>query len=357
MTSTLPVIDLEQVKQTFKRLAPSFGFADLRVCDIDLSDYASDFQQWLAHGYHGDLEYMAAHGEKRWRPELLVEGTRSIIAVRMDVLPDAQPMKTQLQDRSKAYIARYALGRDYHKVMRKRLTQLAKAVVDECGAFNYRAFVDSAPVLERPIAEKSGLGWTGKNSLTLHPKAGSWFMLGELYIDIELSPDQSFQKNHCGSCTSCIDVCPTDAIVADGVIDARKCISYFTIESNQPIPVEYRTPMGNRIFGCDDCQIFCPWTKFAKFTNEADYQPRNNLDCADLLELWHWDEKTFLRTTEGSAIRRTGYECWNRNLAVALGNAPTTQTVITALKDKLGQISPMVDEHIEWALQKHQARD
>lgn len=353
-SSVIPSLDLEQVKQTFQRLASSFGFADLRVCDIDLSQYAQDFQQWLAQGYHGDLDYMAAHGEKRWKPEQLVEGTRSIVAVRMDILPDAQPMKTQLGDASKAYIARYALGRDYHKVMRKRLTQLAKAVVAECGEFQYRAFVDSAPVLERPIAEKSGLGWTGKNSLTLHPKAGSWFMLGELYLDIELPVDTSFSKNHCGSCTSCIDMCPTDAIVADGVIDARKCISYFTIESNLPIPNEYRKAMGNRIFGCDDCQIFCPWTKFAKYTEEPDYQPRNNLDCADLLDLWAWDEATFLKKTEGSPIRRSGYECWNRNVAVALGNAPPSIEIVQALQSKLGAISEMVDEHIEWAIAEQQ---
>ncbi|NNF66306.1 MAG: tRNA epoxyqueuosine(34) reductase QueG, partial [Gammaproteobacteria bacterium] len=288
-------------------------------------------------------------------PALLVPGTVRVLSVRMDYLPeDAEKAKALLDHPQKAYVSRYALGRDYHKVLRKRLAQLAARIEDEIGDFGYRVFVDSAPVLEKPVAEKAGLGWIGKHTNLIHRDAGSWFFLGELYTDLPLPIDEP-ESSHCGSCRACIDVCPTDAIVAPYKLDARRCISYLTIELKGSIPERYRKLIGNRVYGCDDCQLFCPWNKFASLTDEGDFAPRQQLDNSDMTTLFRWDEETFLARTEGSAIRRIGYEQWLRNIAVALGNAESTAEVIAALQEKLTHDSALVREHVEWALDQHAA--
>jgi epoxyqueuosine reductase len=270
----------------------------------------------------------------------------------MDYLPPELEAMKVLNNPQKAYISRYALGRDYHTLMRKRLEKLAQKIKENIAPMGYRAFCDSAPVLEKAIAEKAGLGWIGKHTNIINSKAGSWFFLGEIYTDLPLDIDQPQTQSHCGSCTACIDVCPTGAIVAPYQVDARLCISYLTIELKTSIPVELRPHLGNRIYGCDDCQLCCPWNKFAKFTNEKDFHPRHNLHTPDLIELFLWDEKTFLHKTEGSAIRRIGHECWLRNIAVALGNAPKDENIIAALKTRLTHSSEMVREHVEWALEQ-----
>ena len=302
------------------------------VSDIDLADAEDRLQAWLAAKFHGTMDYMQRHGSKRSRPDELVPGTLRVISVRMDYLPEAHDAAMQLlDDESHAYISRYALGRDYHKVLRKRLQNLAHRIEQRIGDFGYRVFVDSAPVLEKALAEKAGIGWIGKHTNVINRDHGSWFFLGELYTDLPLPVDQA-EQSHCGSCTACIDVCPTRAIVAPYSLDARRCISYLTIELKESIPVEFRKAIGNRIYGCDDCQIFCPWNKFARPTAEADFAPRHGLESAELSDLFSWDQETWLRKTEGSAIRRIGYERWLRNLAVALGNAKTTHEVVGALK-------------------------
>jgi epoxyqueuosine reductase len=271
----------------------------------------------------------------------------------MDYLPESQDDAKQLLDHpSRAYISRYALGRDYHKVLRSRLRELARRIETQVGAFGYRVFVDSAPVLEKAIAEKAGLGWIGKHTNLIDRDNGSWFFLGELYTELPLPVDEP-EESHCGTCRACLDVCPTQAIVAPYQLDARRCISYLTIESNAPIPVEFRKAIGNRIYGCDDCQLFCPWNKFAARTQEPDFAPRHALDDAGLVELFAWDEATFLDRTEGSAIRRIGFERWLRNIAVALGNAVPTPEVIAALESRRHDASPLVAEHVAWALAQH----
>jgi epoxyqueuosine reductase len=296
------------------------------------------------------MDYMQRHGRKRSRPADLVPGTLRIISVRMDYLPQAQDEAIQLLDHeSRAYVSRYALGRDYHKVLRRRLRDLARRIETRVGDFGYRVFVDSAPVLEKPIAEKAGLGWIGKHTNLIDRQAGSWFFLGELYTDLPLPVDEA-EVSHCGSCRACIDVCPTDAIVAPYELDARRCISYLTIELKGEIPVEYRKAIGNRIYGCDDCQLFCPWNKFAKPTAEGDFAPRHNLDSEDLTDLFGWNESEWLDKTEGSAIRRIGYERWLRNIAVALGNAKKTPKVLTALNKRRESESKLVAAHVGWAL-------
>jgi epoxyqueuosine reductase len=299
------------------------------------------------------MDYMQRHGSKRSRPDELVPGTLRVISVRMDYLPEAQDAAMQLlDDESRAYVSRYALGRDYHKVLRKRLQTLAHRIEKRIGDFGYRVFVDSAPVLEKALAEKAGIGWIGKHTNVINRDHGSWFFLGELYTDLPLPVDQA-EQSHCGSCTACIDICPTRAIVAPYSLDARRCISYLTIELKESIPVEFRKAIGNRIYGCDDCQIFCPWNKFARPTAEADFAPRHGLESAELTELFSWDEETWLRKTEGSAIRRIGYERWLRNLAVALGNAKTTHEVVGALNTRQHDSSDLVAEHVRWALAQH----
>ncbi len=336
----------EQIRQWSREL----GFQQTGITDVDLSSAEHRLQQWLDKGFHGDMEFMARHGLKRSRPELLVEGTRSIISVRLDYLPEPHPRIEQvLKDPATAFVSRYALGRDYHKLMRNRLQKLANKIEQAIGPFGYRAFVDSAPVLEKAIAEKAGLGWIGKHSNLINAKAGSWFFLGEIYTDLPLKSDPP-AKNHCGDCTACLDVCPTRAIVAPYQVDARLCVSYLTIELKIAIPVGLRPLIGNRIYGCDDCQLVCPWNRFAHLSTEKDFAPRHHLDSAGLLELFSWDEQTFLKKTEGSAIRRIGHQRWRRNIAVALGNGPRSEAVTSALKQHLATDSELVGEHIEWAL-------
>ncbi|MGI9233194.1 MAG: tRNA epoxyqueuosine(34) reductase QueG [Woeseiaceae bacterium] len=331
----------------------ALGFQQLGVCDIDLGDAEQRLESWIASDYHGSMQYMHRHGKKRSRPGELVPGTLRVISVRMDYLPEAQEAAEKLlDDESLAYVSRYALGRDYHKVMRTRLQKLASRIEDRIGEFGFRAFVDSAPVLEKVIAEKAGIGWIGKHTNVINHEHGSWFFLGELYTDLPLPIDVP-EHSHCGSCTACIEVCPTRAIVAPYVLDARRCISYLTIERKESIPIEFRKAIGNRIYGCDDCQLFCPWNKFAEPTAEADFAPRHGLESADLVELFSWDNETWLEKTEGSAIRRVGYECWLRNIAVALGNATTTPEVVDALEKRQHAASKLVAEHVHWALSQH----
>jgi epoxyqueuosine reductase len=337
-----------------RHLSRQMGFQQTGISGVDLSQAEARLADWLEREFHGEMGYMSRHGIKRSRPDVLVPGTLRVISVRMDYLPEDQQAARELLDHpSKAYISRYALGRDYHKVLRGRLRRLARAIKEEIGPFGYRVFVDSAPVLEKPIAEKAGLGWIGKHTNLLNRRAGSWFFLGELYTDIDLPVDQP-EQSHCGSCRACIDVCPTGAIVGPYKLDARRCISYLTIELKGSIPLEFRRMIGNRIYGCDDCQLVCPWNKFAVRTGEQDFAPRHNLDSADLTELFRWDEATWEARTEGSAMRRIGYEQWLRNIAVALGNATGTETIIAALESRQDSASPIVREHVEWALRQHQ---
>ncbi|MBT8101123.1 MAG: tRNA epoxyqueuosine(34) reductase QueG [Gammaproteobacteria bacterium] len=343
----------EQLKADIFLWGEKLGFQQLGVSDVDLGTAESRLTSWLESGQHGDMDYMRRHGSKRSRPGELVPGTVRVISARMDYLPHSQEIaKAQLDHPSDAYVSRYALGRDYHKLLRKRLQQLASRIEAAVGSFGYRVFVDSAPVLEKPLAEKAGLGWIGKHTNLLHDKAGSWFFLGEVYTDLPLPVDAP-ASSHCGTCRACIDVCPTKAITGPYQLDARRCISYLTIEKRDAIPVEFRKAMGNRIYGCDDCQLFCPWNKFARVSDEADFKPRHGLDNAALVDLFGWSEATWLKKTEGSAIRRIGFDAWLRNVAVALGNAATTPAVIEALTARIDSSTPMVKEHIVWALQQH----
>ncbi len=353
MTAKHDSMDYAQLSQQIKAWGCELGFQQVGITDIDLQVHEQHLHQWLQQGYHGDMDYMQRHGSKRSRPQELVSGTIRVISVRMDYWPgDAADADAILEDPASAYISRYALGRDYHKVLRSRLKKLAQRIEQSIGTFAFRVFVDSAPVLEKALAEKSGIGWIGKHTNVINDKAGSWFFLGELYTDIPLVVDSPAQ-NHCGTCQTCIDICPTQAIIAPYTLDARRCISYLTIELRDAIPVELRPLLGNRIYGCDDCQIVCPWNRFARPTAESDFFPRQQLDTATLIELFSWDEQTFLQRTEGSAIRRIGYPCWMRNIAVALGNSPTSRDVICALLQKRRHDSELVREHTLWALQQH----
>ena len=355
----MPASDLElkQFAATIKCWGKELGFQQVGITDTNLDQYAEKFVLWLAKKFHGEMHYMSKHGTKRYQPAALVPGTIRVITVRMDYFPPDSSHHKVLKDSTKGYISRYALGRDYHKVLRKRLTQLAEKINQFYPEHGYRAFCDSAPVLEKPLAEKSGLGWIGKHTNIINSKAGSWFFLGEIYTNIALPIDEPQSRSHCGSCQACIDICPTQAIVAPYLLDARRCISYLTIELHDSIPLEFRKAMGNRIYGCDDCQLVCPWNKFAKLSVEADFAARYNLNSPDLIDLFAWDETTFLRNTEGSAIRRIGHEKWLRNLAVALGNAPTTITIKNALKARLQHPSALVKEHVIWALEQHANQD
>ena len=342
------------LKQEIAGWCRELGFQQAGVSDIDLSQAEERLAEWLEARFHGTMHYMERHGTRRSRPEELVPGTIRVISVRMDYLVEEQDDVVALLDHgSKAYISRYALGRDYHKVLRQRLQKLAKLIEMRAGSFGYRVFVDSAPVLEKALAEKAGLGWVGKHTNVINRNEGSWFFLGELYTNLPLPVDDA-ETSHCGTCTACIDVCPTKAIVAPYSLDARRCISYLTIESDEPIPVEFRKPMGNRIYGCDDCQLFCPWNKFASLSTEPDFAPRRNLDQAELIDLFGWDEAEFLEKTAGSAIRRIGHERWLRNIAVALGNARTTPEVVAALRARQHGQSELVAEHVAWALAQHE---
>lgn len=347
-------IDLVALTASIREWASALGFQQLGISDVDLSADEARFEAYLAAGYHGEMAYMASHGTKRTRPDELVPGTVRVISVRMDYLPENTEKAQVLAQADKAYISRYALGRDYHKLIRKRLQRLAEKITEVVGPFGHRAFVDSAPVLEKPLAQKAGLGWMGKNTLILNRQAGSWFFLGELFLDLPLPVDEPHVRDHCGSCVACLEVCPTQAFVGERILDARRCISYLTIELKGPIPEELRPLMGNRVFGCDDCQLVCPWNRFAKPTQEDDFQPRHGLDNSSLAELFMWSEEQFLKRTQGSPIRRTGYERWLRNLAIGLGNAPTTIPVLEALQARLDYPSELVQEHVRWALQQHQ---
>lgn len=347
---------LRGLREQLNAWSRELGFQQLGVTDVDLDGADVRFREWLARGFHGDMDYMARHAELRCDPPSLVPDTCRVISVRMDYWPDQQriPPTELLERRDQAFIARYALGRDYHKLMRKRLQHLARRMEEIIGPFGYRALVDSAPVLEKPLAERASLGWIGKHTVLINREAGSWFFLGELYTNLPLPVDAPASA-HCGSCRACMDVCPTQAIVAPYQLDARLCIAYLTIEHHGSIPEELRPLMGNRVFGCDDCQLFCPWNKFARPTTEPDFQPRHGLDTADLVALFRWDEATFLSRTEGSAIRRLGHERWLRNLAVGLGNAPPSPDVVRALEERLGHPSELVREHVTWALERQGA--
>jgi epoxyqueuosine reductase len=346
-----PDLDIAALQRHIRLWGEALGFQQVGFSDIDLQAAEQELLDWLAKGHHGEMDYMQRHGPLRSRPAEMVPGTLSIISVRMDYLPqDMQRAEAVLAQPDKAYVSRYALGRDYHKLMRNRLQKLYERIAEEIGPFGYRVFVDSAPVLEKAIAEKAGLGWVGKHSNVINQR---WFFLGEIYTDLPLAPEPTPAENHCGTCSACIEVCPTAAIVAPYEVDARRCISYLTIELRGSIPVEFRPLMGNRIYGCDDCQLVCPWNRFAQLSAEPDFQPRHSLDDTPLMELFGWSEQEFLDHLQGSAIRRIGYECWLRNIAVALGNAPTTQAIVDALQSRIDHPSPLVREHVQWALQQH----
>ncbi len=346
-------INFVDMAATIKSWAQSLGFQQTGVSGVDLPDDEQALARWLELGYHGEMQYMARHGTRRSRPAELRPGTLSVISVRMDYFPaDSADEQAVLADGERAYVSRYAVGRDYHKVMRARLQKLATRIGAAIGEYDYRVFVDSGPVLEKPLARNAGLGWIGKHTNLINSRAGSWFFIGEILTDLPLPHDEPASA-HCGTCRACIDVCPTGAIVAPFQLDARRCISYLTIELREAIPEPLRAAIGNRIYGCDDCQLFCPWNKFARTTVESDFAPRHGLDDIALVELFAWTEEQFLERTAGSAIRRIGYECWLRNIAVALGNAPTTPPVVAALRARRDHRSALVREHVRWALERH----
>ncbi|MCH6483750.1 tRNA epoxyqueuosine(34) reductase QueG [Pseudoxanthomonas sp. LH2527] len=348
-----PLPDPVALAGRVRTLAREFGFQRCGIAGIELGDDERHLRDWLAEGLYGSMTWMAQHGDKRSRPQELIPGTLRVISVGLDYgRNDGDDAWDTLGDGQRAYVARYALGRDYHKLMRNRLQKLAERLQAEIGTFGHRVFVDSAPVLERALARNAGLGWIGKHTCLIDRDGGSWFFLGEIYVDLPL-PIDAPASGHCGTCTRCIDVCPTQAITAPYRLDARRCISYLTIEHKGAIPEDLRPAIGNRIFGCDDCQLVCPWNKFAKRSDEPDFRARNDLDVATLPQLFAWDEEEFLRRTEGSAIRRSGHERWLRNIAVALGNAPTTPEVLIALESRREDPSSLVREHVGWALEQH----
>jgi epoxyqueuosine reductase len=359
MSTSTP--DLQHLAHAIKAWGRELGFADVRIADVDLAQAEDGLRAWLAAGHHGEMDYMASHGMKRARPAELVPGTVRAIVARMDYLPataDWRARETARQhDPGAAVVSVYARGRDYHKVLRQRLAQLAERIKGEIGDYGYRVFTDSAPVMELPLAEKAGLGWRGKHTLLLSREAGSTFFIGEILVDIALPVDAPATP-HCGACSKCIDLCPTRAILGPGRLDARRCISYLTIELKGSIPLELRPLIGNRIYGCDDCQLVCPWNKFAQRAVLPDFDERHGLGTAALVELFAWDEETFNKRMEGSAIRRIGHERWLRNLAVGLGNAADGQRgavpVVAALAARATDASALVREHVAWALARHQ---
>jgi epoxyqueuosine reductase len=339
----------EALATSIKTWGRELGFDAVGISSIDLGSAETGLMAWVGAGYHGDMDYMTAHGVKRARPAELVPGTLSVITVRINYFPDASEAEANLADHGRAYVSRYALGRDYHKVLRARLQQLAERIADAIGPFAYRVFTDSAPVLEVELAARAGLGWRGKHTLLLTREAGSWFFLGEIYVALRLPADTPV-SDHCGSCNACIEACPTGAIVAPYRLDARRCISYLTIELKGSIPEDLRHLIGNRVYGCDDCQLCCPWNRFAPTTREPDFAVRHGLDRATLVELFAWSEDDFKTRLAGSAIHRIGYERWLRNIAVGLGNAPRSAEVLAALEARRDDPSELVREHIEWAL-------
>lgn len=345
--------ELTALRWRLGEIAAALGFDQVGVAGIDLPADEANLERWLAEGRHGGMQYMARHGRRRSRPAELLPGTLRVISVRMNsTAPDAAPARAILADGRRAYIARYALGRDYHKILRRRLTQLATRLAAEFGPFGYRAFVDSAPVMEKPLARDAGLGWIGKHTNLINERAGSLFMLGELYTDLPLPVDAP-ASDRCGTCSACMPACPTGAITAPYQLDARRCISYLTIEHHGSIPAALRPALGNRIFGCDDCQLACPWNKFAGFSAEPEFRARHGLDAPDLVELFRWSETEFLERSAGSALRRLGYRRWLRNIAVALGNAPRAPEVLRALEERRATADPLVREHVEWARERH----
>ena len=355
MASNLTADELCDLRSRLEVLAAALGFDQVGVAGIELPADEANLARWIAEGRHGGMRYMTRHGTKRSRPHELVPGTLRVISVRMNsTAPHAAAAADVLADGHRAYVARYALGRDYHKILRRRLTRLAKSLEDEIGPFGYRAFVDSAPVMEKPLARDAGLGWIGKHTNLINSRAGSLFMLGELFTDLPLPVDAP-AKDRCGTCTACMPACPTGAITAPYQLDARRCISYLTIEHHGSIPESLRPAIGNRIFGCDDCQLVCPWNKFAGVAAEPGFRARHGLDSPDLIELFAWTETEYLERSAGSALRRLGYLRWRRNIAVALGNAPTSRDVVHALESRRGHPDPLLREHVEWALSRHRA--
>ena len=344
--------DYNALAVRIRALAHDAGFQRVGITGVELKQDEAHLLDWLGQQLYGSMEWMARHGAMRARPAELLPGTIRVISVGLDYGKDPDAAWANLREHERAYVARYALGRDYHKLMRNRLARLAEQVQAEIGPFGHRAFTDSAPVLERALARNAGLGWIGKHTCLIDKDGGSWFFLGELFVDIPLPVDPPATA-HCGSCARCIDICPTGAITAPYRLDARRCISYLTIEHEGSIDEDLRPLMGNRIFGCDDCQLVCPWNKFARRSDEPDFRARNDLDKASLIELFAWEEDEFLRRSEGSAIRRSGHERWLRNIAIALGNAPTTLEVLAALETRRQHPSPVVREHVEWALRRH----
>ena len=350
----LSTAELAQLAQDIKRWGQDLGLSEIGITDTDLAEHETHLLNWLNAHRHGEMEWMQRHGTHRSRPSDLVPGTVRVISVRQDYFPpDAADAHENLANTHRAYVSRYALGRDYHRVLRNRLQRLATRIEEAIGPFGYRAFTDSAPVLEKALAEKAGLGWIGKHANLISPAAGSWFFIGELYTDLPLPIDAAMTEDHCGSCRACIDACPTGAIVGEREVDARRCISYHTIELGGPIPVEFRRAMGNRIYGCDDCQLVCPFDKFTA-TGEPAFSPRHDLDTVTLIELFSWTERQFLRRFEGSPIRRIGHERWLRNIAIALGNAPTSEDTLQALNSQQEHTSEVVREAIAWAIAEHE---
>lgn len=348
-------LDYPALAQQIKQWGLSLGFQQVGITDTDLSASEPALQAWLDKQYHGEMDWMARHGMMRARPHELQPGTLRVISVRMNYLPARAAFASTLKNPQLGYVSRYALGRDYHKLLRNRLKKLGEMIQEHCTTLNFRPFVDSAPILERPLAAKAGLGWTGKHSLILNRDAGSFFFLGELLIDLPLPIDQPLAEEGCGRCVACMTQCPTGAIVEPYVVDARRCISYLTIELEGAIPEEFRPLIGNRIYGCDDCQLICPWNRFSQLTDEADFAPRQALHSPPLTELFAWSEVQFLKITEGSAIRRIGHLRWLRNVAVALGNAPWDEANLLALQQRKGE-HPLLDEHIDWAIAQQLAR-
>jgi epoxyqueuosine reductase len=342
-------MDLTALVEEIRSWGAELGFDAIGITDTDLGAHPAHLERWLAAGHAGTMDWMARHADLRAAPERLEPWTLRVISARMDYRPPDDDPLALLENGERAYLSRYALGRDYHRVIRPRLARLAERIEARVGG-RYRAFTDSAPVLEKALAEKAGLGWIGKNTLLLARDAGSFFFLGEIFTDLPLPVDAPHDEEHCGSCTACLDVCPTDAFVGPRQLDASRCIAYLTIEHRGPIPEPLRAPMGNRVFGCDDCQLVCPWNKFSRVTREDDFHPRHGLEGAELRELFAWSEETFLERTAGSAIRRTGYEGWLRNLAVALGNAPSDPRTIALLEARRDAVSELVREHVDWAL-------
>jgi epoxyqueuosine reductase len=353
MSYEMPDPSLAQLAGSIRDWGRELGFQQVGIAGVDVAADEERLMRWLDQGRHGAMGYMQRHGRRRARPQEVIPGTLRVIAARMDYLPpQARDADEVLGDAERAYVSRYALGRDYHKVLRSRLAQLAGKIQAHSASRSHRVFVDSGPILEKAFARNAGLGWIGKHTNLLHRNAGSWFFLGEILTDLPLPIDKP-ATNHCGTCRACIEICPTAAIVAPYELDATRCISYLTIELRTAIPVEFRKALGNRIYGCDDCQLVCPWNKFARFAAENDFTPRHGLDDAKLVELFAWSEEQFLARTEGSAIRRIGYECWLRNIAVALGNAPTTGEVVRSLASRKDDLSALVREHVSWALEQH----